>query len=47
VRESLAAACAVGSPDTRSAASMINNDRILANTANLLLVLREDSELLA
>jgi acyl-CoA dehydrogenase len=33
--------------DAHSAALMINNDRILANTANLLLVLREDSELLA
>ncbi len=47
MKVSLAAACAVGSPDTRWAASMINYDRILANTANLLLVLREDSELLA
>ena len=33
--------------DAHSAALMVNNDRILANTANLLLALREDSELLA
>ena len=33
--------------DAHSAALMVNNDRILANTANLLLALREDPELLA
>jgi acyl-CoA dehydrogenase len=33
--------------DAHSAALMVNNDRILANTANLLMALREDSELLA
>ena len=33
--------------DAHLAALMINNDRIPANTANPLLVLREDSELLA
>jgi acyl-CoA dehydrogenase len=33
--------------DAHSAALMVNNDRILANTANLLLALREDAELLA
>ncbi len=38
---------AFGSPDTHLAASMINNHRILANTTNLLLVLREGPELLA
>lgn len=32
--------------DAHSAALMVNNDRILANTANLLLALREDPELL-
>lgn len=33
--------------DAHSAALMVNNDRILANTANLLLAVREDPELLA
>jgi acyl-CoA dehydrogenase len=33
--------------DAHSAALMVNNDRILANTANLLLALRDDAELLA
>ena len=33
--------------DAHSAALMVNNDRILANTANLLLALRSDPELLA
>jgi acyl-CoA dehydrogenase len=33
--------------DAHSAALMVNNDRILANTANLLLALRDDPELLA
>ena len=33
--------------DAHSAALMVNNDRILANTANLLLALREDGDLLA
>jgi len=33
--------------DAHSAALMVNNDRILANTANLMMAQREDSELLA
>ncbi len=33
--------------DAHSAALMVNNDRILANTANLLLALRDEPELLA
>jgi acyl-CoA dehydrogenase len=32
--------------DAHSAALMVNNDRILANTGNLLMALREDSGLL-
>jgi acyl-CoA dehydrogenase len=33
--------------DAHSAALMVNNDRILANTAQLVLALRDDPELLA
>ena len=33
--------------DAYSAALMVNNDRILANTAQLVLALRDDPELLA
>ena len=33
--------------DAHSAALMVNNDRILGNTANLLLALRDQPELLA
>jgi acyl-CoA dehydrogenase len=32
--------------DAHSAALMVNNDRILANTGSLLMALREDPELL-